>query len=214
MYALEDGFPSAGIDVAAPTAIDVLDRNLFFIKEQVGLFKASSNYDIYDPETGEIILHCREPKLAFLTKLLRFTDYKRMTPFDVQITTPAGELLVQVSRGISLFLSNVRVHDEAGRRLGGFKQKFFSIGGSFSVLNAAAEPVCELKGKWTGWDFRFLSDGEELARVTKKWNGIGKELFTSADNYVLQISDHVPTSSSVRKLILAAVMTIDLVLKE
>jgi uncharacterized protein YxjI len=199
-------------DVA--TSGDELNRNVFLIKEHVALFKASSNYDVYDPQTGAVIMCCREPGLGMITKALRFTDYKRMTPFDVRITKPTGELLIQVKRGFSLFLSNVRVYDGAGELLGGFKQKLFSIGGSFTVLNAAGEPVCELKGKWTGWDFRFQSGGLELARVTKQWNGIGKELFTSADNYVLEIDDNVPPSGSIRKLILAAVMTIDLVLKE
>jgi uncharacterized protein YxjI len=196
------------------TSGDELNRNVFLIKEHVALFKASSNYDIYDPETGELIMCCREPGLGWITKAVRFTDYKRMTPFDVRITTPTGDPLLQVSRGFSLFLSNVRVNDGSGELLGGFKQKLFSIGGSFTVLNAANEPVCELKGKWSGWDFRFQSGGQELARVTKQWNGIGKELFTSADNYVLEIDNNVPPSSSLRKLILAAVMTIDLVLKE
>ena len=211
-YPIENDPRSGPLD--GPTSRDVLDRNIFLIKEHVGLWKASNNYDIYDPETGEIILHCREPKLGIFTRALRFTDYKRMTPFDVHITTTAGELVVRVSRGVSVFLSRVQVFDADGQPLGGFKQKFFSIGGSFSVLNAQDEPICELKGKWTGWDFRFLSGGKEMARVTKKWSGIGKELFTSADNYILQISEDVPPSSAMRKLILAAVMTIDLVLKE
>ena len=211
---IETDAPSALIHPELPVSGEALDRNLFLIKEHVGMFKASNNYDICDPETGEVILHCREPKLGMLTRLLRFTDYKRMTPFDVQITTPSGELLVQITRGVSLFLSQVSVKDGAGQPLGGFKQKLFSIGGSFSVLDTQDETICDLKGKWTGWDFRFLHDGEELAHVTKKWSGLGKELFTSADNYVLQISEEVPPSNPVRKLILAAVLTIDLVLKE
>lgn len=53
-----------------------------------------------------------------------------------------------------------------------------------------------------------------MAQVTKKWAGLGKELFTSADNYALEISDSVPKNDSVRPLILAAVMCIDMVLKE
>ena len=50
--------------------------------------------------------------------------------------------------------------------------------------------------------------------VSKKWNGLGKELFTSADNYVLQISEDVPPDNPIRELIMAAVMCIDMVLKE
>lgn len=198
----------------SPAGKATLDRNLFVVKEQIGYFKASSNYDILDPETGEVLLHCREPQMGLFTKLFRFTKYKRMTPFNVQITTPDGDSVLNVTRGISLFLSNVRVHDETGKFIGSFKQKFFSLGGKFSVLNERDEPVCELKGKWTGWDFQFHTNGQELARVTKKWAGLGKELFTSADNYVLSIDESVPASSSLRKLIMGAVMTIDLVLKE
>lgn len=194
--------------------MSVLDKNLFLVKEHVGMFKAANNYDVYDPEAGQIIMECREDKLGFFTKILRFTDYKRMTPFNVHIRTPEGRQLVRVTRGVSIFLSKVTVHDENDRVIGGFKQKFFSIGGKFDVLDSNDQPVCTLKGKWTGWDFRFVRDNLELAQVSKKWAGLGKEMFTSADNYVLSISEDVPPGSNVRKLILAAVMCIDMVLKE
>ena len=194
--------------------LDILSRNLYLVKEHVGMFKAANNYDIYDPETGAEIMECREENLGIFTKILRFTDYKRMTPFDIQIKTPDGRQVVRVKRGISIFLSKVEVLDEHDRVIGLFKQKFFSIGGAFNVLDANEQPVCSLKGKWTGWDFRFLNGEIELAHVSKKWSGIGKELFTSADNYVLEISDRLPVDDIRRSLILAAVMCIDMVLKE
>jgi uncharacterized protein YxjI len=54
----------------------------------------------------------------------------------------------------------------------------------------------------------------ELATVSKKWAGIGKELFTSADNYVLEIAPWLRADDPVRRLILASVLCIDMVLKE
>lgn len=192
----------------------VLDRNLYFVREHVGMFKAANNYDILDPATGEEILHCREPQLGPITKLLRFTDYKRMTPFDVRVTTPTGEPVLQVTRGVSVFLSKVTVEDASGEVLGGFQQKFFSIGGKFELQDPGGTPLCMLKGKWTGWSFKFTRGERELASVSKKWSGMGKELFTSADNYILQLSDDVPPGAPVRKLILATVLCIDMVLKE
>ena len=191
----------------------VLRQNTFFVKEHVGIFKAANNYDILDPQTKQIIMECREPNLGFISKILRFTDYKRMTPFEV-VVTAAGKPVVTVKRGISLFKSTVRVLDERGILIGTFKQKLFSIGGSFNVLDVNDQPVCTLKGKWTGWEFKFLQGDKELAVVSKKWAGLGKELFTTADNYVLSINEAVPADSPVRSLILAAVMCIDMVLKE
>lgn len=191
-----------------------LARNLYLVKEHVGWFKAANNFDIFDPETGEEILECREDRLGFFTKMFRFTDYKRMTPFHIEVRTPTGETIVQVRRGISILLSKVDVLDEAGRRIGGFKQRFWSLGGAFTVLDADDQPLCELRGKWTGWDFAFMAGEQQVARVTKKWRGIGMELFTTADNYMLEISESVPAEHPVRRLILAAVLCIDMVLKE
>lgn len=191
-----------------------LDRNLFFVREHVGMFKAANNFDVLCPESGSEIIHCREDNLGPFTKLLRFTDYKRYTPFEVELRTPEGERLVTVRRGVSLLLSKVRVYDENDEYIGSFKQKLFSIGGAFRVLDPEENEICELKGKWTGWDFRFVAGDRQMARVSKKWSGIGKELFTSADNYILEIDASVPPGSAGRKLILAAVMCIDMVLKE
>jgi uncharacterized protein YxjI len=192
----------------------ILNRNLYLVREHVGLFKAASNYDIIDPQTGQTILLCREEKLGLFTKMLRFTEYKRMTPFHVEVKTPNGEPVLEVKRGVSFFLSKVDVLDEDGDRVGGFKQKLFSIGGAFTVLNEDDQPICELNGKWTSWDFRFVAGKTELAHVAKKWAGISKEMFTSADNYVLQISEQIPPDHPSRVLILAAVLCIDKVLKE
>lgn len=193
---------------------EVLNRNIFFVKEHIGLFKAANNFDIYDPETDRIIMECREEKLGALTKVLRFTDFKRNTPFDITVRTPEGAQVVRISRGVSLFLSNIRVFDEYDQYIGGFKQKLFSIGGKFDITDAHDRFLCQLKGKWTGWNFKFISGESELAHVTKKWAGIGRELLTSADNYVLEIYDNVPRNEQVRQLILASVMCIDMVFKE
>ncbi len=192
----------------------ILNQNLFFVKEHVGMFKAANNYDIYNPENQELILNCREENLGFFTKMLRFTDYKRMTPFNIEIKTPQGEKILTVKRGIALFLSTVEVFDENDNLVGKFKQKFFSIGGKFNILDKDESVLCTLKGKWTSWDFRFIKDDVEFGKVSKKWAGIGKELFTTADNYMLEIDERVPANNPIRLLIMAAVMCIDMVLKE
>jgi uncharacterized protein YxjI len=132
----------------------------------------------------------------------------------VKLTTPDGMPILSVKRGISFILSKVQVLDDQGQPLGGFKQKLFSIGGKFDVLDTSEQVVCTLKGKWTSWDFSFRAGEQELASVTKKWAGLGRELFTSADNYILQINPTIAPDHPVRGLIMGAVMCIDMVLKE
>ncbi|MCW3086061.1 MAG: Scramblase [Bacteroidetes bacterium] len=192
----------------------ILKRNSYFVKEHIGIFKAANNYDIYNPETNEMLMTCREETLGIFTKMLRFTDYKRMTPFHIEIKTASGEKVLTVQRGVSIFRSTVEVLDENDMLVGEFKQKFFSIGGKFNVLDANENLMCTLQGKWTSWDFKFVRDNNELAHVSKKWAGIGKELFTSADNYMLTVNETVSATDPMRIMILAAVMSIDMVLKE
>lgn len=192
----------------------LLKQNQFFVKEHVGMFKAANNFDIYNPTTQELIMTCREDNLGFFTKMLRFSKYKHHTPFHIEIKSTKGEPVLSVKKGASFILSTVEILDETGTLVGRFKQKFFSIGGKFNVLDPHDNVVCTLKGKWTSWDFKFFQGETEIAQVNKKWAGIGKELFTTADNYMLTIDETVRKEDPVRILILAAVMCIDMVLKE
>lgn len=192
----------------------ILKHNLFFIKEHIGMFKAANNFDILDPDTHQLLMVCREDNLGFLTKMFRFSEYKRMTPFNIEVRTATGEKVISIRRGVSLFLSTVEVLDERNSLIGKFQQRFFSIGGRFDVLDPTGNVMCTLKGKWTSWDFKFEQAGVQLAAVSKKWAGIGKELFTTADNYMLSINDTVAKDDPVRMMILAAVLCIDMVLKE
>lgn len=192
----------------------VLNQNLFFVREHIGMFKAANNFDIYDPETKQMTMTCREEKMGFFTKMFRFSAYKRMTPFHVEIKTANGENVLSVKRGFELFLSKVDVLDANGQLAGRFKQKLFSVGGKFDVLDPNDQVLCTLKGTWTSWNFKFANGTTEYAQVNKKWAGLGKEMFTSADNYMLKINDTVPQDDPLRILILAAVLCIDMVLKE
>lgn len=178
------------------------------------MFRAANHYDIYDPNTNQKIIECREPNLGIFTKIFRFTDYKRMTPFHVEVRTPDGQNVLSVKRGFSIFDSRVEVLDEQDKLVGTFSRKLFSLGGKFDVLDAQGTLVCTLQGKWTSWDFRFMKGEKELATVSKQWNGLGKELFTSADNYMLAIDGGVAANDTARVLIMAAVLCIDMVLKE
>ena len=76
--------------------------NQFLVKEHVGMFKASKHYDIFDLQSGNQVLSCKEENLGFFTKLLRFTDYSRMTPFALHIRDMENKLVLEVSRGISI----------------------------------------------------------------------------------------------------------------
>jgi uncharacterized protein YxjI len=191
-----------------------LNKNKLFVKEHTGVFKAANSYDIFDLETNEMLMECREPGLGFFTKLFRFTKYKSMTPFDI-IISANGAPIVNVKRGVTFIRSVVSVFGETGEQVGTLRKIFKLFKPSFEILSLSGEKLGVLEGNFVGWDFTIKSnDGEVLATVSKKWAGVGKELFTTADNYGIIIADTVKENDPVRVLIFGAVMSIDMVLKE
>ena len=193
---------------------NVFTRNQFFVKEHVGIFKAANSYDILDLESQQPLLECREPNLGFFTKMFRFSKYKTQTPFDIVVSDPAGLGVLRLTRGVSVLRSTVQVLDGDGALVGKFRQKLMSLGGKLDVLDANDQVVCTVQGKLTSFDYKFLRNGEQIAQVTKKWMGLGTELFTSADNYVISIEPSVLATDSIRPMIVAAALCIDMVFAE
>jgi uncharacterized protein YxjI len=193
----------------------MFDRKTLLIKERVGFLKLADTFDIYDPATGAQVGIARE-KAGIWLKLLRLLINKRLLPTRVEVRerddTP---VLMTLRRGMVLLHSHISVHDAADREIGWFKSKFFSIGGSFNVLDTQKQKIAEVNGDWKGWNFRFLApDGGELGKITKKWSGLGKELLTSADNYIIALNETRQLPQHATQLLLAAGLAIDIVYKE
>ncbi|MFM7005926.1 MAG: LURP-one-related family protein [Flavobacteriales bacterium] len=192
-----------------------LQKNLFLIKEHIGLFKAANNFDIYNPESAEHIFNCREENLGGFTKFFRFTKYKIMTPIAVEIKTVAGEPILSIKRGFSFFgFKPLLVYDEKGALVGTLNRRIRIAGAKIEINDKNNQPLFLLKGNFIGWDFKIYKNDQIIAQITKKWAGLGKELFTSADNYILQIENNVEPNDTGRVLLLAAVLCIDFLLKE
>ena len=194
--------------------MSMLNQNTFFVKEHVGYFKAANAYDVLDPATGQIIGTVRETIPNFVVKLLKVTKFKTSLPFTVDIFENDGKKLVTIKRGFTFFRSSVNVFDSSGQKLGRYQQRLLSLGGKFEILDRSDQPIAMLQGDWKGWDFTFKDrQGRELAKVNKKWAGVWKELFTTADNYVVNVNPQV-TDELLKKLVISAAFCVDMVLKE
>lgn len=195
----------------------MLDRKTLLVKERVGFLKFGDTFDIHDPATGARLGIARET-ISPLLKVLRLLINKRLLPTLVEVREGEGDegpVVLTISRGANLLRSRVSVRDRLDKEIGRFKSKLFSLGGGFHVLDTDDRPVAEIKGDWKGWNFKLLTtDGREIGVVTKKWAGIGKELFTSADNYVISLNETERPPANASALLLAAGLAIDIVYKE
>lgn len=189
-------------------------RSSFFVREHVGMFKLADAYDIIDAATKQQIAVAKEEPGA-LIHLLRMFIEKRQLPTKVVVyegTEAGGRILFSIKKGFTLIRPRVDVLDGNGNRVGWFKSKMLSIGGAFRVFDSEDREVAMVKGDWKGWNFKFTVGDDEIGTVTRKWSGMGKELFTSADNYIINLAGEVSESKAV--LLLAAGLAVDIVYKE
>lgn len=189
----------------------MLDRRTYVVKERVGFMKLASTYDLLDAESGAPIGIAKEEPPG-IVKYLRLLVNNHWLPTEVNVYEHEGAApLLTIHRGVALFRPKVHV-TAGGRALGYFRAKAISIGPSFRMFDPQDREVGSVKGDWKGWNFQLLGPGgEELGRVTKKWAGLGKELFTTADTYVISLTGSRPDTA---ELLLAAGLAIDTVFKE
>jgi uncharacterized protein YxjI len=193
----------------------MLNRTNYLIKERVGFFKLTDRYDVYAPEDGRLIGFAQE-KVGWFNHLMRLLVHKQMLPTLVEIREREDAApLITIQRGITLLRAKVQVMDQTGKPIGYLRSKLFSLGGGFYVYDMSDRQVAEVKGDWKGWNFQMLdAGGKELGTVTKKWAGIGRELFTSADNYMIALNDTTQANPALAALLLTAGLAIDIVFKE
>ncbi|MBN2498326.1 MAG: RNAase [Deltaproteobacteria bacterium] len=193
---------------------DIPNRPYVFVKERVGMFKAANAYDLFDEHENPIGKVEEDIPNAFV-KMLKFTGMKPMLPFRVHFYDADGKVYMTLRRKFTIGRSMVFLDDEDGRTIGQYKQKLFAFKPKFWILSPEGQEIGEVQGDWKGWDFTVIDkDQQPVGKVTKKWAGIGKELFTTADNYVIAAEQGVSVEPDFRKLAFAAGICIDMVLKE
>jgi uncharacterized protein YxjI len=190
------------------------DRKTYVVKERVGFMKLASVYDLLDPNNGQPIGIAKEEPPGPI-KYLRLAIDNRWLPTVVNVyEQEGGPAVLSIHRGVSLFRPKVHV-SAGGRQLGYFQEKRFTLAKTFLMFDNAGNQVATVKGDWKGWNFQFLDgNGLELGTVTKKWAGLAKELFTTADTYVINLSDAGMGRADVAQLLLAAGLAVDTVFKE
>ncbi len=191
-----------------------LQRNRFLLRDRVRILKGPHRYDVLDLDTQEVVLQCREERLGLLARLVRIASWEGATPFEIHVATVSGDPALGVRRGVQISLSDVEVRDEHGHVVGSIRQRQWRLGSRFYVLDEDGLVACTIEGSLLGWQYRLLQDGLEIGRVSKRWSGLWREFFTTADALALQIDAAlVPPDDPIRMLMLASVLCIEMVLK-
>ena len=187
-------------------------NNTFVIDEKIEVFKLSNAYKVYDGQ-GQEIGAIQEHK-SFFNVILDMFLSDSMMPFELNILNADGKRIAQLKRGLTLLRSKVRIFNEAGAPIGSFKHMFSLVNPKYILMDNEGREIATIKGDWAAWNFEITDTaGQRIGRVDKKWDGLAKELFTTADKYVVNIEPSV-TDENQRIAIASVAAAIDMILKE
>jgi hypothetical protein len=190
----------------------MLELQRFLIRKRVPFLKRVDTYDILDADTRQAVGVAREQP-GFLVRLLRWFISRELMPTRLAVFETEDESLVfSVHRSNGLWRRKAEVYDAEHCLIGYFKSRILTWGKNFRMYNPRDEPFAEVRGDWTGFRFKFVTpDGRELGIVTNQWAGLAKELFTSADDYLVAIHKDLADLPFAKMLLLAAALVIDMV---
>src|SRR4029453_10117257 len=113
-----------------------------------------------------------------------------------------------------LLKSKIKVSDAQGTERGAILQDNVVGPKHFALVDGRGGRIGSIDGEnWMSWDLPIHdSTGAEVGRITKKWAGILKEGYTTADTYILQVDAEV--SPDLRLLMVASAAGLDVALKQ
>jgi len=124
-----------------------------------------------------------------------------------------GHVVLRLTRPAKVLKSRVQVAYPNGQPVGEIIQEnvFGKIRFSFVVDGRLYGGI--QAENWRAWNFMVHDHtGQEIARITKTWEGFARTLFTTADNYVVQVHRQLP--DPLASLVAAAALTVDTALKQ
>lgn len=187
--------------------------NTYLIDEKVNFFKFANAYKIYN-ENGDQLGQV-EQKLSAGAKILRLLLNKAMLPFKFDIVNANGAVEASITRGWTFWMTKINILDASGNLVGKIRQKFAFLKATFIIETADGQEIARIVGDWKAWNFSITdTTGTEIGTISKKWNGVMKEVFTSADKYIVDLIPAYNNSAIQKMAVLTAAITIDMVLKE
>jgi len=193
----------------------LFDRNALFVREKVAFAKLTDTYELFDPATQMTVGEVRDEPSAW-AKWFRLLVNKSLMPTRFQVyESGRPDPVMTVVKHPQFLRPRMEVHF-LGRLLARFQGRIFSWRHVFDMLDpVSGQPMAELRGDWKGWNFQVLGpDGRARAVITKKWSGLGRELFTTADAYMVALAEGASADPSGLALALAAAIALDAARKD
>jgi uncharacterized protein YxjI len=193
---------------------DLLSAERLIVNQKAKLIELTNQYLIRDVDGNELGFIQQEGQ-SKARKALRFvTNVDQFLTHTLSITDASGTKVLEIVRPRKVFKSRFQVKDGSGREIGQIIQNNVFGKITFDLVNTQEQKLGAIKAEnWRAWDFSIVDATDtEIGRIDKKFVGIAKAIFTTGDNYVVDVGP--AATGDLRLMVLAAALAVDTALKQ
>ncbi len=191
----------------------IFTEPVLVVNQKAKLIELNNQYSVFDQDGQQLAMVNQVGQSAVKKAMRLVSQLDQFMTHKLQITDAAGQVLMQLTRPRKVIKSTVIVEDPNGQELGRIVQQKM-VGKINFGLESGGRTLGSIKGEnWRAWNFRIEdANGVEVARISKTFEGFAKTMFTTADNYVVQIHQRMP--EPLNTLIVASALSVDTALKQ
>jgi len=212
----------SAMEVPNPSSTDVpppsydqtiFTENILVVNQKAKLLELTSEYGIFD-QSGNQIGAVRQVGQSALKKAARaFTNFDSMMTHTLDIVDMSGNLQLRIVKPRALVKPKVIVQNASGQEIGELVIKLRIGKAQIKMMVNGSQVGMIYAENFRAWNFSIQDVNENrIASITKTWEGFAKAMFTTADNYVLQI--HQDLQDPLHSMVLAGSLAVDLILKQ
>lgn len=188
----------------------MLSRELFFIrqhKEWVEIltdWETHNKYEVLGVD-GDVV-GCIVERKGGLGSILLRGFLRSHRPLKVDVFDANLNLRYHLSRPFFWYFSDLEIRDSRGARLGSVHRRWAFLRKVYSLRDETGRVFARIESPfWRIWTFPIVGT---RAKITKRWSGVLREIFTDADTYMIDYGGEAWTDSQ-RATIFGAAISID-----
>jgi uncharacterized protein YxjI len=205
----------AGADAVGTGGGTLFTEPVLVVNQKAKIWEGSSSYAVKRADGMDLgaVRQVGQSAIGKFLKAASNLDAFMSARYEVVDTAGVVQLVIEKPR--TFMKGRMIVQRGDGTEVGQIVQKI-KLGKAKFLLTAPGgeQEIGSINAEnFRAWNFA-ISDaaGNEVARISKTWAGLAKEMFTNADNYVVELK--VQLADPLHSLVIASALTIDQLLKQ
>ena len=167
------------------------------VNQKAKLIELNNQYSVFNKDGQQLAAVNQVGQSAAKKAMRLLTSLDQFMTHKLEITDTQGRVLLRLTRPAKVMKSTVIVSDGNDQEIGRIVQDNV-FGKIHFTLQAGGHTYGSINAEnWRAWNFRIDDHtGQEVARITKTFEGIAKTLFTTEDLSNLPAGTYTVTVSA------------------